>query len=308
MRSRASSTCRMLPIDALTFRQAYNGIANSTLWFLLHMLYESARSPVFDQAWRRSWAGYQRYNRAFAEAIAAEAAEGATVMIQDYHLFLAPRLLRDLRPDVRIGHFTHIPWVPAEYFHMLPDDVAQDVLDGLSRRRRRGVPLRPMARTSFVDCCRSILGQTPASRMEVFPLSTEADELLQRAHRRDVDSSVRQLREVAGDRKVIGRVDRTELSKNVFRGLLAYRELLRAARRVARPGRAHRRQLPVARGPAGVPRVHRAGIARWPERSTTSSAPTRGRRCYSISATTIRVRSLRCGCPTWCSSTRSVTA
>jgi trehalose 6-phosphate synthase len=64
--------------------------------------------------------------------------------------------------------------------------------------------------------------------MEVFPLSTEADELLQRAHRRDVDSSVRQLREVAGDRKVIGRVDRTELSKNVFRGLLAYRELLRS--------------------------------------------------------------------------------
>jgi trehalose 6-phosphate synthase len=64
--------------------------------------------------------------------------------------------------------------------------------------------------------------------MEVFPLSTEADELLHRAHCRDVDSSVRQLREVAGDRKVIGRVDRTELSKNVFRGLLAYRELLRS--------------------------------------------------------------------------------
>src|SRR6266566_4599810 len=47
----------MLPIDALTFRQAYNGVANATLWFLLHMLYEAARSPVFDQAWRRSWAG-----------------------------------------------------------------------------------------------------------------------------------------------------------------------------------------------------------------------------------------------------------
>ena len=218
---------RMLPIDALTFRQAYNGIANATLWFLLHMLYESARSPVFDQAWRRSWAGYERYNRAFAEAIAAEAAVGATVMIQDYYLFLAPRLLRDLRPDVRIGHFTHIPWVPAEYFHMLPGDVAQDVLDGLSSADVVGFHSARW-RDQFVDCCRSILGQTPASRMEVFPLSTEADELLQRAHRRDVDSSVRQLREVAGDRKVIGRVDRTELSKNVFRGLLAYRELLRS--------------------------------------------------------------------------------
>jgi trehalose 6-phosphate synthase len=35
------------------------------------------------------------------------------------------------------------------------------------------------------------------------------------------------LQDVVGDRKVIGRVDRTELSKNVWRGLLAYRELLR---------------------------------------------------------------------------------
>ena len=50
----------------------------------------------------------------------AEAAEGATVMVQDYHLFLVPRLLRDLRPDVRIGLFTHTPWVPPEYFHTLP--------------------------------------------------------------------------------------------------------------------------------------------------------------------------------------------
>ena len=107
---------RMLPIDALTFRQAYNGIANSTLWFVLHLLYDLRTQPVFDATWRRPWAAYVRYNRAFAEAIAGEAAEGATVMIQDYHLFLAPRLLRDMRPDVRIGLFTHTPWVPAEYF------------------------------------------------------------------------------------------------------------------------------------------------------------------------------------------------
>jgi trehalose 6-phosphate synthase len=217
---------RMLPIDALTFRQAYNGVANSTLWFSLHMLYEPARTPVFDLAWRRAWAGYQRYNRAFAEAIADEAADGATVMIQDYHLFLAPRMVRDLRPDVRIGHFTHTPWVPAEYFHMLPDDVAHDILDGLAGADIVGFHCARW-RDQFVDCCRSILGQEPTSRMEIFPLSTEAEELTARAHRRDVDSSVRQLRDVVGDRKVIGRVDRTELSKNVYRGLLSYRELLR---------------------------------------------------------------------------------
>src|SRR4051794_898262 len=64
---------RMLPIDAQTFRNAYNGVANSTLWFVLHQLYDLPTSPSFDAPWRRQWASYERYNRAFAEALAAEA-------------------------------------------------------------------------------------------------------------------------------------------------------------------------------------------------------------------------------------------
>jgi trehalose 6-phosphate synthase len=217
---------RMLPIDAQTFRQAYNGISNATLWFVLHMLYEPARTPIFDQAWRRQWAGYVRYNRAFAEAIAAEAAEGATVMVQDYHLLLAPRMLRELRPDVRIGHFTHTPWAPPEYFRMLPDDVAHDLLQGLLGAHLVGFHTRRWA-DLFADCCHSLLGRRPGPGLEVFPLSTDADELRERAHQRDVNRALRGLRDTVGERKIIGRVDRAELSKNVLRGLLAFRELLR---------------------------------------------------------------------------------
>jgi trehalose 6-phosphate synthase len=217
---------RMLPIDAQTFRQAYNGISNATLWFLLHMLYEPARTPIFDQAWRRQWAGYVRYNRAFAEAIAAEAAEGATVMVQDYHLLLAPRMLRELRPDVRIGHFTHTPWAPPEYFRMLPDDVAHDLLQGLLGAHLVGFHTRRWA-DLFADCCHSLLGRRPGPGLEVFPLSTDADELRERAHQRDVNRALRGLRDTVDERKIIGRVDRAELSKNVLRGLLAFRELLR---------------------------------------------------------------------------------
>lgn len=217
---------RMLPVDALTFRQAYNGISNSTLWFLLHMLYEPARSPVFDQSWRRQWAGYVRYNRAFAEAIATEAADGATVMVQDYHLLLVPQMLRELRPDVRIGHFTHTPWVPPEYFRMLPDDVAHDVLNGLLGAHLVGFHTQRWAR-HFADCCQALLGRRPGPGLGVFPLSTDADEMRERAGQRDVNRALRGLRDTVGSRKVIGRVDRTELSKNVLRGLLAYRELLR---------------------------------------------------------------------------------
>ncbi|MDT4911670.1 MAG: trehalose 6-phosphate synthase [Pseudonocardiales bacterium] len=216
---------RMLPIDAQTFRNAYNGVANSTLWFVLHQLYDLPTSPSFDAPWRRQWASYVRYNRAFAEALAAEAAPGAAVMVQDYHLFLVPRMLRELRPDVRIGHFTHTPWVTPDYFTTLPDDVAEAVVDGMLGADVIGFHTERWA-GFFRETARAITG-SDAAGVQVFPLGTDADEMHKLAGRRSVDSELRVLQDVVGDRKVIGRVDRTELSKNVWRGLLAYRELLR---------------------------------------------------------------------------------
>jgi trehalose 6-phosphate synthase len=216
---------RMLPIDGLTFRNAYNGVANSTLWFVLHMLYELPKAPIFDAAWRRQWASYLRYNQAFAQALAEEAAPNARVVIQDYHLFLAPRMLRTLRPDLRIGHFTHTPWVSPDYFAMLPDDVAYAILDGLLGADVVGFHTERWA-ALFRATCQAVLGREPGG-VSVFPLGTDPDEMKKLAFRRDVESSARVLGEAVGDRRVIGRVDRTELSKNVWRGLLAYRELLR---------------------------------------------------------------------------------
>jgi trehalose 6-phosphate synthase len=200
-------------------------VANSTLWFVLHMLYNPPREPTFDAAWRRQWASYVRYNQAFADAIAQEAAPGAKVMIQDYHLFLAPRMLRTMRPDVRIGHFTHTPWVPADYFTMLPDDVARSLVDGLLACDVIGLHTERWAEL-FRDTCRSVVGRDPDG-VAVFPLGVDAGELQKRARMRDVENEVRLLWETVGDRTLIGRVDRTELSKNVWRGMLAYRELLR---------------------------------------------------------------------------------
>jgi trehalose 6-phosphate synthase len=216
---------RMLPIDAQTFRNAYNGIANSTLWFVLHRLYDLPTSPSFDATWRRQWASYVRYNRAFAEALAAEAAPGAAVMVQDYHLFLVPRMLRELRSDVRIGHFTHTPWVSADYFTTLPDDVAAAVVDGMLGADVIGFHTERWA-DLFRETARAVTG-SDARGVRVFPLGTDADEMHKLAGRRSVDSELRVLEDLVGDRLVIGRVDRTELSKNVWRGLLAYRELLR---------------------------------------------------------------------------------
>ncbi|MFF9393299.1 alpha,alpha-trehalose-phosphate synthase (UDP-forming) [Streptomyces griseoluteus] len=219
---------RMLDIDAGVYADAYNGIANSALWFVHHMMYQTPLEPVFDAEFRRQWDAYRVYNQAFAQALAEEAAPGAAVLIQDYHLALAPRMLRKLRPDLRIGHFSHTPWAPPDYFRLLPDDIAAELLTGILGADRAAFLTRRWA-DAFTDCCHAVLGPGIPSGTEigVHGLGADAEFLRERAHRADVDERMAVLREQIGEgRRSIVRVDRTELSKNIVRGLLAYRRLL----------------------------------------------------------------------------------
>ncbi|MFG0284160.1 MAG: trehalose-6-phosphate synthase, partial [Phycisphaerales bacterium JB039] len=82
----------------------YEGMANGTLWPLFH---DVVRPPTFDVSW---WRAYCEVNATFAQAAASVADEGATVWVHDYHLLLAPRMLRARRPDLKIGFFLHIPF------------------------------------------------------------------------------------------------------------------------------------------------------------------------------------------------------
>ncbi len=230
---------RMLDLDPIVFHRAYNGIANGTLWFLSHHLYNTAAAPNFDFYWRREWSAYVAINEAFAEALADEAADGARVVVQDYHLNLVPAMLRKRRPDLRIGHFTHTPWAAASYFSLLPDDIARELLLGLLGADHLGFQTRRWA-AAFLKCCRRVLHPAEVdmdalsvevaghrTQLGVHPIGVDGDELHDRAAQRDVLTRAAALRQWARDRQVVLRIDRTELSKNIVRGLAAYRELLR---------------------------------------------------------------------------------
>jgi trehalose 6-phosphate synthase len=217
---------RMLAIPADVHADAYNGIANSVLWFVHHLLYQTPLEPSFDAEFRRQWASYETYNRAFAEALAEEAAEGAAVLVQDYHLCLVPGMLRELRPDLRIAHFSHTPWAPVEYFRLLPDDIAGQVLRGMLGADRLGFLTRRWA-DAFTACATEFADGLGGTRVGVHGLGADADFLRARSHEADVEERIVALREEIGaGRKTIVRVDRTELSKNIVRGLHAYRRLL----------------------------------------------------------------------------------
>ncbi|MFF4429969.1 trehalose-6-phosphate synthase [Streptomyces sp. NPDC001513] len=246
---------RMLDIDPTVYDAAYNGIANSVLWFTHHHLYDVPREPVFDAEFRRRWEAYVAYNESFARALAQEAAEGARVLVQDYHLALVPGQLRELRPDLRIGHFTHTPWASPEFMGMLPDDIRSQLVWGMLGADRLGFHTWAWAANFIsggtIEDARGIAaGSFPAGTPErgvwhrrtapdgrgygkrqftevtSYPLGVDADELRALAHRPEVDEKLAGLRAEVGDLKTIARVDRTELSKNILRGLLAYRELL----------------------------------------------------------------------------------
>ncbi|MBT2467376.1 trehalose-6-phosphate synthase [Streptomyces sp. ISL-66] len=210
---------RMLDIDPAVYDDAYNGIANTVLWFLHHHLYDIPREPVFDARFRQRWQSYVTYNEAFARALAEEAAEGAKVLIQDYHLALAPGLLRELRPDLRIGHFTHTPWASPAYLGLLPADIREQLLRGMLGADLVGFHTEAWAR----EFTASAGAEAPVA---VFPLGVDGDELRSLANRPEVNDKLAALRAEVGSLKTIVRVDRTELSKNILRGLLAYRELL----------------------------------------------------------------------------------
>jgi len=215
---------RSLAIDATQYRMAYDVVSNSTLWFLHHGLFDLSRRPRLDRRWREAWDAYRAVNRAFARAVIEDAPEGATVLVQDYHLALVGTWLAQERRDLRAVHFTHIPFCDAGSIRVLPSDVAEELLVGMSSHASCGFHASRWAE-NFADCCREILGYSPSTF--VSPITPDHDEIAALGASEECARAAEKLDAVVGNRRLILRVDRIELSKNLLRGFFAYDELLR---------------------------------------------------------------------------------
>jgi len=224
---------RSLVIDPREYQSFYNRVSNRTLWFLQHYLFDVARHPRFDASFRTAWRNYRHVNHAFAIACDEEADRGANVFIQDYHLALAPAMLRARRPDLGIAHYTHCPWVNPAYFAMLPRPMREELLEGMLGADLLGF-LVPRWSRNFVRCCqdggyqvdaeRGIVrvGDRRRVRVRAYPLGVDGDDLRTRAAERDTLTQARSVRELVRGRALIVRVDRMELSKNILRGFDGY--------------------------------------------------------------------------------------
>jgi trehalose 6-phosphate synthase len=232
---------RYLSFDPDEYDAYYNGVSNRILWFLHHYLWDLARSPRFDQTTARAWEGYRRVNDAFAEALAEEGRDvgySPDFLVQDYHLSLTPSLLRRRVPDARISHFSHIPFAGPGYFRTLPRSLQQELLTGLLGADVLGFHCGQWA-DNFLLCCRGLAGARVdlrrrlirwggrEVRVRIYPISIDVEALQAEARTEAVARSKTELRRGLGDRKLVLRVDRTDLSKNILRGLLAFESFLR---------------------------------------------------------------------------------
>lgn len=115
---------RRLWLDADEVAGYYDGLSNEGLWPLCH---RTDVEPTFRAS---DWEHYVRVNRRFADAVVAEAATSRpVVLVQDYHLALVPRMVRERLPDAVIVLFWHIPFPAPQRLARLP--WREQVMDGL---------------------------------------------------------------------------------------------------------------------------------------------------------------------------------
>jgi trehalose 6-phosphate synthase len=228
---------RLVPHDPEAYRGYYDVVANPMLWFIQHRLWDLARHPVIDERFRAAWdGGYVAVNRGFADAVAAEIARDpdATVFFHDYHLYLAPAFVRERHPEALLAHFVHIPWVGPDYWGVLPAEIRCAVHAGLLANDLVAFHTERW-RLSFVDSATRLLGATrEGDKLELegrwtttlaWPISVDPTEFANLATNDRVLERQQDLRRDRPERLIV-RVDRTDPSKNILRGLRAFELLL----------------------------------------------------------------------------------
>jgi trehalose 6-phosphate synthase len=224
---------RLVQHDPTDYHRYYNILANPVLWFVQHYLWDLARAPSLDPELHQAWASYAAVNEGFAAAVLEELdIEPATVWFHDYHLYLAPRLVRRERPDATLSHFVHIPWPSPDYWTVLPAAMRRAVHEGLLANDVVGFHTRRW-RDSFLASAEAVLGAAvdreeglvehdgSQTLVTAHPISVDPAEFDELVSSPAVLDAARDLDQHYAER-VILRVDRTDPSKNIVRGFRAF--------------------------------------------------------------------------------------
>jgi trehalose 6-phosphate synthase len=226
-----------VPVPADTYHAYYGQISNEVLWMLQHHVIGSGGFEYLDYARHQAWGRYLEANARLAVAIARSGRHPRAFLIQDYHLYPLPELLRGTFPDTPILHFTHIPFPDPPILRLIPERWRQTILRGMLGADVVGLQT-PMDVRSFLSCCSEFLEVTvdPARcvvqtadgrevRVRAYPASVDPQALRRTMRLPEVAAADERLAPARGEMTII-RVDRLDPSKNQQVGFLAFSRLL----------------------------------------------------------------------------------
>ena len=145
----------LLDIDPETYSRYYDVVSNRMLWFANHCLWEELGIAEFGDEELKAWdSAYLPVNEAFAKAVLSESEPDDLILFQDYHLTVAPQLVRAERPDQIIFHFTHSSFC-AQGYDRVPKAVRKGVIEGLLGADLLGFHVASWV-NEFLDCCESL--------------------------------------------------------------------------------------------------------------------------------------------------------
>jgi len=233
---------RYVTVPKGVYHNHYDIVSNQVLWFLQHYLFEhSAAFPTFEQilhAWEN---GYSKANAAIADAVSAqiERNQSSTIVaLHDYHLYLAPTLIRHHHPSIIMQQFIHIPWPEVRYWQShLPTEITQAIYNGLlgndilgfqtkrdAQNFLEGVPalLNDVA-VDIEDA--AIVRQSHRTLVRDYPISISVSEERRIIHSAAGKRAAQHIRPLLGEQTIM-RVDRIEPTKNIVQGFQAYAYIL----------------------------------------------------------------------------------
>jgi trehalose 6-phosphate synthase len=213
----------------------YNVVSNRLLWFTLHELWGAPYEPSGTD-WTDPWYhGYTSVNEAVARAVVDAADDASEIHLQDYHLLTAGPTIRAQLPEAGLLHYVHTPWVGPEHLRMLPDRIAMGILKGLLAADVVAFS-SPFWSEAFRRCAMELCGADLQGDTVViddrstvvadFVLGVDAEALARQSDTDQVRQAGEDLEAQLDGRRLLLRADRTDLSKNILRGLLAYEKLL----------------------------------------------------------------------------------
>ncbi len=219
---------RSIPLSEEEMANYYFGMANKVLWPVAHYMIQhlDLRRCFYDT--------YCQVNKRFASAVVEEYQEGDVVWVHDYHLMLAPQLIRRKHPSVPIGFFWHIPWPATEVFRILP--WSRDLLRGLLASDLIGFHVEEYVE-NFLHAVRMLLGAKVEGnlvhwegrrvRVEAHPIGIDVKLFQEMSDSEEVKHEVEALRKEVGAEYLVVGVDRLDYTKGIFARLLAFEQLLK---------------------------------------------------------------------------------